>query len=641
LDGFGRDRIKDATFVELSLSDAGEPKRRWTENAWLEEKDADSITVLGNDLLPWIYRRNSVTTIPSSWNPRSVKLESVRDADLESVCKELAQRKEETADDSERIARKFHAPGPSYRLLMAHGAWKKGLTQYCVSIVSADPQYTSDFPKYRSAVREDLAWLHFLRGVNLLMYANRKEVLPHLRLVLELSPECDYVAQAKDLAGRLEKLVAQQNGNAGTAVDESKLTDAKRAELYVSQLKDICCPQMAQPGDIFPYLAVRDGKPEEHPPTLRLKEMGMQAVPALITALEDDTPTRTVYHWRDFAHSRLVWRVSDFAWNILRDITRKEFGYRSIGGFTLSGMKPDERRRVIEEIKAWYAATKNLSPDDRMFASFSSRNPKDWLAAGQYFLAKKDKRAITPLLEKIPQARSFDKGDLCELVAKFGDPSVRAAIKEVLENAEEHSDRLAAAIALWTLGDDAGIPVAIKYVKAHEQPYGAWDTPIWFLMGTRRKEALAALKVVVTEAPASRAGEVIGFVLASITGDLWGKRREPAGCVEICPVLIAAMDRSDYTGGSINNIKIRIKDDAAKALALLKVGKKGPFGGRFLAIDAAVFNELEPDEAKRDAQIKTLKEWYEKHKDRLGWDSKSGHLVLKPESGSGPEPDGK
>ena len=66
--------------------------------------------------------------------------------------------------------------------------------------------------------------------------------------------------------------------------------------------------------------------------------MGMAAVPALIGVLDDDTPTRTVYHWRNFAHSRLVWRVSDFAWNLLRDITKKDFGYRPIVGFTFGEM---------------------------------------------------------------------------------------------------------------------------------------------------------------------------------------------------------------------------------------------------------------------------------------------------------------
>jgi hypothetical protein len=40
------------------------------------------------------------------------------------------------------------------------------------------------------------------------------------------------------------------------------------------------------------------------------------------------------------------------------------------------------------------------------------------------------------------------------------------------------------------------------------------------------------------------------FIVASITGDLWtGERREPAGCAEICPTLIAAMGTNPFETG--------------------------------------------------------------------------------------------
>jgi hypothetical protein len=629
LDALGRNKVKDAKFVELHLSNADEPGRRWSVKGWLVSEDERTVTVLEDDLLPWIYQKKSSTKVPHSWHPVSVTLESITEANFENLCRELVKPKPIPKDEMERLRARMNAPGPSRRLLIAHAAWKKGLSNYCVPLLANEPDYKGNFEKYQAAVLEDLAWLHFLRGVNLLMYADRREVLPQLRLAKELSPKGEYAAQAQDLLDRLQRLVAEKGNQPDATVDASKLSEAERAKLYVSQLRDLCCPQMSQPGAIEPYLAIVDGKPDQHPPTLKLKEMGMKAVPALIAALEDDTPTRTVYHWRDFAHSRIVWRVSDFAWNILRDITNKDFGDRPVVGFTFGSMEPGDKRSIIEDVKRWYASTKNLSPDDRVFASFASHESKDWITAGKYFLAKKDQRAVKPLLEKIPKARSFTKGELCELVARFGDPSAKETIESVMKTADEHSDRLSAAIALWTLGDNSGVPVVIKYVKAKEQPYGTWDTPIWFLMRVRTKEAMNTLESVVKDAPAQRAGEVVDFIMASITGDLWGKRHEPAGCVEACPALIAGMERSDYTGGSINNVKTRIKDSAAKAFVLLRDGKTGPFGGRFLQVDPKSFNELEPDEAKRDAQIRSLKEWYEQNKGRLTWDSKKQRLVVK------------
>lgn len=629
LDSLGREKVKDARFVELHLSATGERSRRQTEKAWLILEGDKTVTVLKDDLLPWTYQKKSPTRVPTSWQPTSVILESVTEGNFESLCRDLVKPEPEPKDDIERMRRSFNAPGPSNRLLAAHAAWKRGLSKYCEPMLAGQPGYRDDFPKYRSEVLEDLAWLHFLRGVNLLMYADRREILPHLRLVKELSPKGQYAAQAQGLAKHLERLVAEDGKKPKTSVDESRLSDVEKAKRYISELRDLRSPQTSQPGDITPYWGIVEGGASLIPPTVKLRAMGIKAAPALIEALDDDTPTRTVYHWRDFHRSRVVWRVSDFAWAILRDTTKKELGYRPVVGFTVSSMKPEEKRLVIEGIKKWYAATKDLSPDDRIFASFSSHEPEDWLKAGRYFLDKKDSRAVKPLLEKLTQAGSFRKGDLCELVVKFGDPIAKKPIREVMETAKEHSDRLSAAIALWTLGDSAGTPVAVKYVKAEEQPYGGWDTPVWFLMRTRTKEAMAALKSLVTEAPAKRAGEILDYITASITGDLWGERREPAGCVEICLVLIAAMDRGEYTGRTVNDIKIRIKDSAAKAFVLLKEGTKGRFGGRFVNVDLKVFNELEPDEAKRDVQIRGLKDWYERNKSRLTWDSKERKLVVK------------
>jgi hypothetical protein len=636
LDELGRNKIMDAKFVSLSYlvqnlgAPPSEPQQKVTESCWVLAEDDSSATVLQSDLIPWTYPKRSAATIPQSWNPATIKFDSLVPTDFEEKCKELAA-KPAVGLEGERASSRLRDPGPSYWLLVAHAAWKRGLVDYCDPILSRHPKYNENVAGFAKAAWDDLAWLHFLRGVNLLMYADRKEVLPHLQIVVKIAPESEYAVQAKDLLPHLERLIrAEQNARQEPPAEEAKLNDDQRAKRYVAQLPDLHCMQFSQPGFIQPFMTITDGKPNPNPPTARLRSMGMAAVPALIEALADDTPTRTVYHWRDFAHSRLVWRVSDFAWTILRDITKKDFGYRQVVGFTLSTMEPEEKRVAIAEIKKWYAENKNLSPDDKMFAFFSSASPEDWVTAGEYFLKSRDKRAVPALLEKIPQARDFDKGKLCELVAKFGDVSAKKTIDSVMRNATEHGDRLGAAIALWTLGDESGIPIVINYVKADEQRYGSWDEPIWFLMRTKSERGIQAMQEIVSTASAQRAGEVIRFITAAISGDLWSAPREPAGCLEICPVLIAGMNRADDTGGTINDVKVRIKDIAAKGFVLLRDGSSDRFGGRFVEIDPKVFNEVEPDSAKRDAQIDKLKEWFAQNKDKLIWDSSKKRLSLKP-----------
>ncbi len=115
----------------------------------------------------------------------------MRDADFEAFSKELARPLPASGDGEfsrESAARHLYGPGPSYRFLVAQAAWSRGLLRRSLDILEAEPAYKQGFQKYRDSVLEDLAWLHFLRGVNLLMYADRKEVLTQLRLSLELAP---------------------------------------------------------------------------------------------------------------------------------------------------------------------------------------------------------------------------------------------------------------------------------------------------------------------------------------------------------------------------------------------------------------------------------------------------------------------
>lgn len=644
IDEFGRDKIAEAKFVEVTFISNHEGAKPATQICWLVEQTGETITVFENDLIVVTYRKDRFAPSPSSWSPAVLRVQSVKDADFEQFCKEVVAPKPPKDDD---LPIQIYAPGPSYRLLIAHAAWKHGLERYCNPLIAAGPQQSKEaFAAYKESVLEDLAWMHFLRGVNLLMFADRSEVLSHLRLVGKLSPECKYAATSKDLSERLEKMIAEQANKPPTKVDEEKLSDEERAKLYISQLKDLHAVQFAQPGSIIPYLGqlvtkddpdakedagAKNTPPQEDVPlpTEKLKKMGMKAVPALLEALEDDTPTRTVYHWRDFARDRVVWRVSDYAWSILRDVTGKDFGDRPVIGFTLSSMKPADKKAVIANIKKWYASNKSLSEDDRMYGFFTSREPRDWMKAADYFLKKNDKRAVGPLLAKIPAARDFDKGDLCEIVAKFGDKKAKETLTKVLKSAGEPADQISAAIGLWQLGDKSGVPVAIDWMNKAEQPYGNWEEPIWFLVWSRSDEGLKAVQEIIVKGPPGRASDVLATVSSSISGDLWGEQREPTGCVEIAPVLIAVMDRKDKAGRQINSVNLRINDIAAKAFVQLRDGTDQPFGGRFFQPDPKVFDPTEADEAKRDKQIDALKQWYEANKERLAWDAEKKKLVVK------------
>jgi HEAT repeat protein len=135
-------------------------------------------------------------------------------------------------------------------------------------------------------------------------------------------------------------------------------------------------------------------------------------------------------------------------------------------------MNPQEQRAVREEARHWYEETKGRSPDDRLMAAFSSDRFEDWVAAARKLAKKRDPRPVPLLLKKLDTVRSFQKGELCEVIAQFGGCSTIEPIRTVLKDAKEPSDRIRAAIALWKLGDTSGVPLAIEYVSAEKQSYG-------------------------------------------------------------------------------------------------------------------------------------------------------------------------
>ena len=96
LDQHGRSEVKDAKFVELEISNE-QPDKSVTEKAWLVSQDDKSIAVLRDDLITWIYPKDAVTTMPSSWQPTGVIITSITDANFEDVCRALSKPKDESA----------------------------------------------------------------------------------------------------------------------------------------------------------------------------------------------------------------------------------------------------------------------------------------------------------------------------------------------------------------------------------------------------------------------------------------------------------------------------------------------------------------------------------------------------------------
>jgi hypothetical protein len=412
-------------------------------------------------------------------------------------------------------------------------------------------------------------------------------------------------------------------------VDASKLTKTKRAELYLSQLPGLKCHEAyTSEGHQFePFVGVVAGELDENPPTVKLAKLGMAAVPLLIKALDDETPTKSVESSIDGPR---VWLVSDFAWVVLRQTLQRDFTDDNIYHRSPTSIPADQRKLVYQRMKDWYEKHKDLSHNEMLLTYFDSPKPGDWFTAGKHFAAKKDKRAVSPLVAKLSVAKPETKGYLCKLVGEFQDPSTQDPLRQVLATAEDPFDRAFAALALGNLGDTSGVPAVVDYLSAKKESAKEQNELIWFLMHVHTPEAIAGLNSLVLQAEPRLAEEILWDMHSAIEGLANGQPVESAGSVEILPVLLAAMNRPDSAERESFGLLLSIRDRAIAAFLLLKDGTDYGLYGDEPTDDLFAPKALLPEPQGKQLAI-DLQTWYETNRPNLRWDTAKKRLVMKGE----------
>jgi hypothetical protein len=648
LDELGRARISKARFVQVTFVFPWRPKEEISKFAWVVSENDESVSLLLDDLLPWKVHKKAPTQIPGDFAPYSIVLKSIQPADFDRVCNDICQA---AAAVKEPGARRRRVPEPELpchtqlsslrrNTLMAHAAWKKGSVQFCQALISAEFDPDLDGAKGADAWREtflrELGHSHFMRALNLLRSADRAEVVMHLRLALKLAPDAHFAAMAGDLEARLATLAVRGKRENAIHQNESDIAEPERVALYISQLVDLRCPptmEIMGAAHVDPFCGINpnatrhDTWSTANIPTCKLLDLDILAVSALINALEDDTPTRTVCTAERVGITYDVWRVSDFAAAVLRRITD---GYgpapmrESPHSEPFSRASAAQRRTETSRMRQWYADNRHATRESRMFERLRQNDPEVWLRAGRYFSDRNDTRATSALCEKFLTVPERYRDELYDLVAKFGDPNGKRFLQHVVAGEGAHSQKLHAAIALWQMNDNSGIGVALEYLQVKFLECDTDAELTWFLLDSHTPDGMDALRAIIDNGPADR----VGYLLSSIEDAIinrWGSRAT-VGCTEVCPVLAGAMNRKEYTNLSNGDIRLRCKDIAAKSFALLKNGwdHRDPFGA------STEFDEDEPNECIRDEQIEALLTWYVKYRDRMRWDATAQQLVAEP-----------
>ena len=97
----------------------------------------------------------------------------------------------------------------------------------------------------------------------------------------------------------------------------------------------------------------------------RLVAIGPPAIPFLISALEDDTPTRALAIGR-WSRSYPVWRRQDAAIECLEEIVGCDFYDRYSSRLELCMDTEERRQSVLDNIQEWWRRSRDASQADML-----------------------------------------------------------------------------------------------------------------------------------------------------------------------------------------------------------------------------------------------------------------------------------
>ncbi len=207
-------------------------------------------------------------------------------------------------------------------------------------------------PSARATPEEDAAWKVF-RPAMLAFQAGgaRADFLKTSRALLAAHPHTIYTAELTSLVSAIE---LDDKRTAPTLSASASPDDVAR--FWIFQLRELAGRQFSDPG--YPMLFDLGGTPTAAD---QLVALGPAAIPRVIEALDDDTPTRTIAWQRSYYPVYFVLRRKDVAMKVLERITGCRFYDEGATFIHLYMDKPERRQAALADVKAWWKRSAGAS----------------------------------------------------------------------------------------------------------------------------------------------------------------------------------------------------------------------------------------------------------------------------------------
>jgi hypothetical protein len=316
---------------------------------------------------------------------------------------------------------------------------------------------------------------------------SRPQLLAKMEAIARKHPHSPSTAKVRKAIAILKKMVKEDEAHARKRVGSlANLSKKEQIAEWIFQLREQNGEQYDLPGhcDIFGDFHGLH-RPKVPSPAHRLVDMGYDAVPQLIEALEDERFTRSVEvpHW---AFGPVALRVGDCSAAVLGRIAGRSFSEGRVGG----GKGPATKKKV----RAWWKEFR-AKGEKRMLIEGTEAG--DWGSQEQAerLLAKYPDAALAAITNGVGRAKDEHiRSYLLAQARKVADPRVLDLFRKELKGPFLRS-RVAAARSLYERGGDEGVRAMIREWRELPEDRAGLDPDVLieFLARCPRREAIKAL----------------------------------------------------------------------------------------------------------------------------------------------------
>jgi hypothetical protein len=335
----------------------------------------------------------------------------------------------------------------------------------------------------------------------------RKELLTRLEEIIKKLPESDrdsdnedtrfssHPKLAREYAALLKQMIKEDEEYAKKPRKPMKeMTTNERVADLIFNLREQNGRQWSQPGscDIFCVVGAGGGRVEDSP-AHQLVDIGYDAVPQLIEALEDKRLTRSVGFHRNFYFSHHVLRVGDCSLAVLERIAGRSFWE---GKYTNAGMiKDGQEKETRKRVQVWWDEYQRKGEKQMLLEGTETG---DWNSARQAdrLLKRYPSFAFEALVKGMVNAKDeWPRVRLADCLTELGDERAVPVLRKEL-NGPLVASRVAAARGLLKFKNEEGVAAIIDQWKKTRDVSKYEDRGqeyITFLASCNRVNAVQAL----------------------------------------------------------------------------------------------------------------------------------------------------